>query len=193
MVRNRFEKGPEGWCSYDYHASVTAGDEIFVLASWNSSGGVDNSGYIWSDHHRWSVDTPEKPISILAFIHYRAWVGADPLDLRDAAVSFYLRGDDLNINSAKCYFWAHIAGNRWHCHSQPIAIPQGKWGDEPTVITPTADENLWYCSWQNPSHEPASLEEVLSGAHSYGFSFVGFGSEVSGRLSLSRFEILGRT
>jgi hypothetical protein len=189
MVKNHFDKGPEGWCSYDYHATVAAGDEIFVLTSWSASGGVDDAGYIWSDHHRWSADTPEKPISILALIHYRNWVGADPVDLRDAAVSFYLRGDGLNINTAKCYFWAHVAGNRWHCHAQPITIPQGKWGDAPTVIKPTTDESQWYCSWQNPSHEPVSLEGVLSGVHSYGFSFVGFGSEVSGRLSLSRFEI----
>ena len=189
MVTNRFDKGPEGWCSYDYHATVTAGEEIFVLTSWSSRGGVDDSGYVWADHHRWSADTPEKPVSILPLIHYRSWVEADPVDLRDAAVSFYLRGDNLNINTAQCYFWAHTHGNRWHCHGQPIVIPEGRWGDEPTVVTTSADESQWYCSWQNPSHEPASLLQVLSGAHSYGFSFVGFGSEVSGRLSLAQFEI----
>ena len=49
-VVNTFEKGPEGWCSYDYHASIIA------------------SGYVWADHTRWSIDAPERPISILPFI-----------------------------------------------------------------------------------------------------------------------------
>ena len=121
MVKNTFEKGPEGWCSYDYHASVTSGAEIFVMATWRQQGGINGGGYIWADHHRWSADTPEKPVSILAFIRYRHWFNEDPIDLRGAELSCYLRGDGLNINTAKCYFWAHIAGNRWHCHSQPIA------------------------------------------------------------------------
>ena len=33
------------------------------------------------------------------------------------------------------------------------------------------------------------LEQVLAAAESYGFSFVGFGGEVSGRLSLGSFAI----
>ena len=189
MVANSFDKGPEGWGSYDYHTTVSAGEEIFVLTTWHPSGGPDDSGHIFSDHHRWSTDTPEKPISILALIHYRSWVGADPVDLRDAEISFYLRGDNLNINTANCYFWAHTAGNRWHCHGQPIPIPENRWNHAPTVVKTMADEAQWYRSWQNPDHEPASLKKVLSGVHSYGFSFVGFGSEVSGKLSLARFEI----
>ncbi|MBX3009977.1 MAG: hypothetical protein KF832_00675 [Caldilineaceae bacterium] len=68
MVKNRFAKGPEGWCSYDYHASVIASAEIFVMASWQPKGGINDAAYIWSDHHRWSADTPEQPVSILAFI-----------------------------------------------------------------------------------------------------------------------------
>ena len=31
-VVNTFEKGPEGWCSYDYHASIIAGQNYFVPA-----------------------------------------------------------------------------------------------------------------------------------------------------------------
>ena len=33
-VKNTFTKGPEGWCSYDYHASmVFAGRNIFILTT----------------------------------------------------------------------------------------------------------------------------------------------------------------
>ena len=132
MVTNSFAKGPEGWCSYDYHASVIAGAEIFVMSSWQQKGGINDAGYVWTDHHRWSADTPEKPVSILAFIRYRQWFNEDPVDLRGAELTCSLRGDGLNINTAQCYFWAHIPGNRWHCHAQPIAVAEGKWADEPT-------------------------------------------------------------
>ena len=37
----------------------------------------------------------------------------DPLDLRGAEVSVYLRGDDLDLKGAKCYFWALAGGTRW--------------------------------------------------------------------------------
>ena len=192
MVKNSFAKGPEGWCSYDYHASVIAGAEIFVMASWQPKGGINDAGYVWTDHHRWSADTPEKPVSILAFIRYRHWFNEDPVDLRDAELTCSLRGDGLNINTAQCYFWAHVPGNRWHCHAQPIAVAAGKWADEPTVLRLTVDESQWYRSWLNPNAQAATLEQVLAGTQSYGFSFVGFGSEVSGRLALGKFEIKTR-
>ena len=50
IIRNTFSRGPESWCSYDYHWSIVAkGNDIFIMTRWESSGGVDNSGYIWSD------------------------------------------------------------------------------------------------------------------------------------------------
>ena len=61
-IKNNFDKGPEGWCSYDYHASMVAdGSNIFILATWAAHGGVDNGSFIWTDHRRWSADTPERP------------------------------------------------------------------------------------------------------------------------------------
>src|SRR5262245_24645081 len=33
VIKNTFAKGPEGWCSYEYHASVIARSEIFILAT----------------------------------------------------------------------------------------------------------------------------------------------------------------
>ena len=41
MVKNCFDKGPESWCSYDYHASIVAGgSNVFMLAIWEKEGGV---------------------------------------------------------------------------------------------------------------------------------------------------------
>ena len=47
LVQNSFEKGPQSWCSYDYHASmVSGGENIFIQATWQRDGGVDDSGHI---------------------------------------------------------------------------------------------------------------------------------------------------
>ena len=190
MVKNSFNKGPEGWCSYDYHASiVSGGHNIFILAVWEGKGGVGNSGYVWTDHTRWSADTPEKPLSILPFIFYRCWVGADPVDLRETEVSVFLRGDGLKPDGARCFFWVHSPSTRWHCTSQPLAIAEGSWAAKPCRFTLRNDEALWHRSWSGDPAHPASLDQVLGQAYSYGFSFVGFSSEVSGRLSMDEFEI----
>ena len=61
VLRTTFDKGPERWCSYDYHESVLARCNIFVLTTHETSGGVNDSGYVWADEHRWSADTPEVP------------------------------------------------------------------------------------------------------------------------------------
>lgn len=192
MVRNRFEKGPEGWCSYDYHASIVAGGHnVFVLATWEGQGGVDNSGYVWTDHTRWSADTPERPLSILPLLFYRGWVGADPMNLRECEVSVYLRGDDLRLDGADCFFWVHGLGTRWHYTAQPLTTPNGCWSREPQRFVLRADEALWHRSWSRDPADAASLARLLGRVESYGFSFVGFSAEVSGRLSMDEFEISG--
>ena len=107
MITNHFDKGPEGWCSYDYHASmVSGGHNVFILSTWVREGGVNNSGYVFTDHTRWSADTPEKPLSILPLIFYRGWINEDPVDLRNACVSVYLRGDSLKLDGVQCYLAA---------------------------------------------------------------------------------------
>ena len=197
MIKNGFEKGPEGWHSYDYHAEIVTGAGIFVLTTWQKEGGVNNSGYIWADQSRWSTDVPERPISILSLIFYRGWIGKDPLDLREAKVSVYLRGDDLHLYGAKCYFWVHAPGTRWHYKGRPIEISNGCWASEPTHFTLKNDESLWHRSYSSEerwyrSYPPGgpSLEAVLADTWSYGFSFVGFDREVQGRLSMDEFEIV---
>ena len=189
MIKNSFDKGEEAWCSYDYHASmVDGGKNVFVLAAWEPRGGVNDSGYVWVDHTRWSADTPEKPLSILPLLFYRRWISADPIDLHDAEVSVYLRGDGLRLDGAQCYFWIHGAATRWHYVAHPLAIPEGHWGSSPLIFRLTADERLWHRSWSFDPKNPAPLNLLLSKVESYGFSFVGFSSEVTGRLCMDEFQ-----
>jgi hypothetical protein len=113
VLQNNFNKGPEGWCSYDYHwTNVAKRNNIFVLTTWERSGGVDGRSYVWTDESRWSADTPESPVSILPLLLFRGWVGEDPVDLREAEVSVYLRGDSLQLDGARCYFWVNKPGVR---------------------------------------------------------------------------------
>lgn len=189
IIRNSFGCGPEGWCSYEYHASMVAGQNIFILSTWEVEGGVGNGGYVWADQCRWSADTPEKPLSILPLMHYRNWIGKDPVDLRNAELAVYLRGDDLELDGAECYFWIHLPGTRWHCKAHPFDIPNGRWGDEEQRLKLVDDPNQWYMGWSKTPNSPADLNEVLASTHSYGFSFVGFTGEVTGRLALGDFEI----
>ena len=44
-------------------------------------------------------------------------------------------------------------------------------------------------SWTALADGPAPLDTLLGGAISYGFSFVGFGQEPRGRLSMDELEI----
>lgn len=190
MIHNSFSKGPEGWCSYDYHASMVAGGEnVFILTSWAKTGGVNGGRYVWTDNTRWSADTPEKPLSILPLLFYRHWINEDPVDLRGCAVSVYLRGDNLRLDSAQCYFWAVTHGARWHYTAQPLAITEGAWADAPQKFVLHDDEARWHNSWTANPARPVALTDLLRNVVSYGFAFVGFSSEVTGRLSLAEFSI----
>ena len=168
---------------------MAKGRDIFVLTSWERTGGIDGGPYIWADENRWSTDTPENPMSILPLILYRSWIGGDSLDLRDAEISVYLRGDNLQLNGAKCYFWVNKGGVRWHMGGSPLTISEGEWASEPNTIILHNDETHWYRSWENHPSKVTPLDDVLSIVTSYGFSFVGFGQEPRGKLSLGRFEI----
>jgi hypothetical protein len=190
MIHNHFTRGPEGWCSYDYHASIVSGGaNIFILTTWSKEGGVNNGSYVWTDHTRWSADTPEKPLSILPLLFYRGWIDADPVDLRGCEVSVYLRGDNLRLDGAKCYFWVNSPGTRWHYTAQSLTISEGVWAATPERFVLHNDESRWHRSWAANPATALSLTQMLRSAWSYGFSFVGFSSEVSGRLCMAEFSI----
>ena len=190
MIKNSFDQGPEGWCSYDYHWSIVArGHNIFILTTWEASGGVGGSGYVWCDETRWSADTPEEPVSLLPFITYTNWAGREPLDLREARASVYLRGDALQLFGSQCYFWVVGPGGRWHLTSHPLEISNGEWAGEPNVFVLRNDESLWHRSWSADPAHPPSLSDLLTCASSYGFALVGFGQEPRGRLAMDEFEI----
>jgi hypothetical protein len=191
MIRNSFEKGPEGWHSYDYHADVVAGIHgFYVLTTWEKEGGVDNTGYIWADQTRWSTDTPEAPVSILPLILCLNWVNLEPLDLREAELSVYLRGDDLATDGAACYFWVNSGLNRWHLTSQPLHVSDGCWADDPNRLRLVNDESKWHNSWSGIPPRQKPLDTALATASSYGFAFVGLRQEVTGRLSMAKFEVV---
>jgi hypothetical protein len=50
---NDFNKGREGWQVYDYNGGKPGGGNVFFPATWERTGGVGNSGYIWADDSRW--------------------------------------------------------------------------------------------------------------------------------------------
>ena len=71
----------------------------------------------------------------------------------------------------------------------PVSISEGDWATEPNTIKLLNDEAYWYRSWEKDPSRMPPLNDVLSVVTSYGFSFVGFGQEPRGKLSLGRFEI----
>jgi len=202
MRVNTFDNDRESWQIYDYNGGSGGKNNVFFLASWERTGGLGNSGYIWADDSRWRIDTPEDPHSILPLILYHRWVALDAeaggpnetprptgflkedaMDLRGAEVSVHLRGDGLDLKGARCYFWVHGAGTRWHYTGRPLRITAGEWGPPEHFILDN-DEARWHRSWQD---EP--LDEALRNSVSYGISFVGFSEEVTGKLSMEHFEM----
>ena len=192
VIKNQFDENREGWQIYDFHGGKPGCGNVFFPATWEHTGGVANSGYIWADDSRWRVDTPETPHSILPFIIYRQWVDGKALDIRGAKVSLYLRGDNLHLQGAKCLFWAlnHSAGTRYHFTGKTLKVNAGEWGERQTIVFKN-DENLWHKSWSRNPDKPASLDDVLRECDSYGLSFVGFTCEVTGRLAMDEFVIDG--
>ncbi len=191
-LTNDFNANAQGWQVYDYNGG-SGGDNVFYPVTWESSGGVGDSGYVWGDDSRWRIDTPESPNSILSFIIYRSWVGGGALDLRDKTLSVYLRGDHLDLKGASIYFWALSnqwpgGGNRWHYTAKPLDISEGTWGQKLSFVL-SNDESLWHRSWSWDPSRPVSLDSVLSKCDSYGFAFVGFSDEVTGKFSMDDLKI----
>ncbi len=211
-LESSFENGPEGWYIYDYNGGIASGGNSFYPVTWEKTGGVTNSGHIWADDSRWRIDTPESPQIIFPFILYRNlklilpelkilyrdWGNGDvpfkvttfgrgELDLRNAKVSVYLRGDGLDLKGAKCFFWA-FNGTRWVYTGHPLQIQQGSWGPKQT-FTLTNEESLWQRTWSATPTSPANLDQALKGSFCHGFCFLGFSNEVTGTISMDQLEI----
>jgi len=69
----------------------------------------------------------------------------------------------------------------------PLKVSDGQWGERQTFVLKN-DETLWHRSWSGRPQNPGSLDQVLTG-DSYGFSFVGFSEEVTGKFSMDEFQI----
>ena len=209
-IKSAFKLGPESWHSYDYHGSLVAGGaNRFVLATHEKDDGFDDKPYVWVDHTRWSADTPEEPISILALLRYQCWLDEPSLDLRNATMGCILRGDELELHGAKVYFWivtdkGLTTETRWHFHAEPLSLSRDEWNMVQTPIQLVPDESMWYVSWSLANEEcaeapggrpgpwpakPQPLAHALANVDSYGFSFVGFKKTPTGRLSLGFFNM----
>jgi hypothetical protein len=190
-MKHDFNIGPEGWCSYDYEGCIRAGRNIFVLAVWEPTGGVNDSGYIWADQHGWSADTPEMPISVFPFTLRRSWMGTGegPFNILDAEVSLYLRGDDLKLHGAKAYFWVAGGGATWHLESQPLEIGDGEWPSEPNRFTLEADESLWHRTWTSDPARVRGIEAALTECSQITVQLSGFTSLPAGKIAMDELEI----
>jgi hypothetical protein len=193
-IRDTFDTIDDGalaWRIYDYDGGFGDDRNVFYPVTWEASGGVGDSGYVWGDDSCWRIDTPESPDSILAFLTYRAWEGKAAADLRGALASVYLRGDSLDLKGGDCYFWVvdNEMGTRWHFVAHPLTVGVDAWGTRETFIL-TNDESLWHRTWARDPGNPASLDQVLSSVDSYGFSLLGFSEEVTGRFAMDQLEIV---
>ena len=190
MKKSRKEHfgGLGAWKSYEY---IGAGPgDIFHPAHYAEEGGPAGQAFVWADDTMWSIDTPEDPHSILVLLHYQLWDNQDGfLDLRDGTIEFSLRGDDLALHGARCFFWVSSLTNqttRWHYIGQPLSIANRCWED-PVEIKLVNHPDLWHRSFASDPKNPCSLDETLGSVFSYGFSFVGFSRTVTGRFSMGAF------
>lgn len=188
-IQNTFEAGAEAWQVYDYNGGAGTSN-VFYPVTWEKNGGVNDSGYVWGSDERWQIDLPENPVSILPLIFYRRWVGLGRADLRDATVSVYLRGEKLDLKGGRCLFWVYsdAGATRWHFLASPLVIKNDTWGAKQTFRL-TNSEQLWHRSWSYIPNQPGTLDRVLSNADSYGFSFVGFSGEVTGKIAMDELTI----
>lgn len=189
--RQDFNAGHEAWTIYDFNSGDPNGANVFYAASHHSTGGVNDSGYIWADNSRWLIDTPESPHSILALLTYPQW-GTYPnnlkIDLNGTRAEFYLRGDDLDLKGGAAYFWVLDDYGRYKQYDIQLAIGDGTWAFN--SIDLGADQAGWVQSWSKTPGAQLDFTKVWS----WGIGFVGFtpGVEPTGVLALDEFTIARR-
>ena len=191
ILLNNFDSSSMNWGSYWWGLSGEVPIQYFYPVAWENMGGEGDTGYVWTDDTRWSIDYPDSS-SILAFVKYQSWDGNPQLNLQNAVVSVYVRGEALDLKGAKFFFWVanHDYGVRYHYVAYPLTISQGSWETLQSFVLRN-DESLWFNSWARyPSNIP-NLDYVLGHVDSYGFSFRGMshGQEVTGILMMDEFSI----
>jgi hypothetical protein len=187
LVSDSFDKGYSGnWNTYNWELVNGFANSVFYPASSENQEGVDNTGFIWTDDSRWGVDMPDS-YSILPFIFY----SPIQFDLRNALLSVYLRGTDLDLKGGECYFWIlnNQKGTRYYYSSNPLKISESGWGKRLSFILKNK-KNLWSRTWSRFPNNPGTLNDTLSKVDSYGFSFRGFAEPVTGRLEMDEFSII---
>lgn len=190
--KQTFSKGHDTWVSYDYNGGDPLGKNVFYAASYSTTGGVNNGGYIWTDASRWLIDTPETPHSVLALLTYPQW-GTFPdnvaIDLNGTTVEFYLRGDDLDLKGGKADFWLVDQYGRWHRRDIVLTVGDGEWSKNSIDIG--FDTPGWENSWTQDVKSGLNFNAIRS----WGISFVAFppGVEPSGVLALDEFTITRRS
>jgi len=175
------------WKSYEYFP----GGHNYHLTRYDATGGPDGKECVWADDSMWTIDTPEQPHSILFLIHYSIWDDSPPRDIKNAEIRFRLRGENLALHGARCYFWVVTQfprATRWHFTGQPLPISFGHWG-EPAVLRLEDDPSCWHRSFVSDPTCTAGLTDALSFCLSYGFAFVGFSEKVTGTIGLADFAM----
>lgn len=129
---------------------------------------------------------------MLALLTYARWSNNDVYDLRNAEISLYLRGDQLDLKGSSIYFWI-LGRQRYHFIAHPLNFTEGAWGKKLTFRL-INDESLWHRSYFGypRNSEKETLDYNLKYVESYGFSFVGFPQnvKVTGKLSIDEFRIV---
>ena len=125
----------------------------------------------------------------MPLIFYRSWINKPYVNLEYAEVSVYLRGDNLQLDGAECYFWILYNETRWHYKEIPLKFGEDKWLDKPQSFLISSDGSKWNNSWTKLGNGPEPLSSVVRNCESYGFSFVGFKQGVRGRFAIDEFII----
>jgi hypothetical protein len=109
-------------------------------------------------------------------------------------VLVYLRGKNLDLKGGKVYFWVYNfkTFTRYHYIAYPLKVSEEDWGQKQIFLL-DANPAHWFHSWTSEGHRPGKLDEVLRDVNSYGFSFLGFSSKVTGRIEMDQFSITRAT
>lgn len=192
IVDQTFDNWFERWCSYK---DVPYLSNVWYPLSHARAGGHDGGGYIWTDHSRWNIDAPEVPNSNLWAVVYWRWLNRNDIvtsrsayiGLNGWTMTCHLKGRNLDLKGAGCYFWVTTEQGRWHKTGTPLTINNTGW----TANSVLLDGNGWSQSWSRGGNPLGSETLNLSAVESWGFSFRDFprGEPVEGVACLDAFRL----